>query len=80
MTDKDNIQRYVDAGYTHLVEYETWAPILKIWAYSRIPTTADAVVLHESACSIRVRHGEIRDVRITLLSIVLTRHENEDHN
>ena len=62
-----DLQRYLAAGYTHLVEYEAWAPILKVWAYSRIPTTADAVTLHEAACSIRTKHGEIRNVSITLL-------------
>jgi hypothetical protein len=65
------IARYIAAGYTHLFQYEAWAPIAGEWAPSRFPTVSDSVVLHEAACSTRMKHGEIRNLSVSTLSDLL---------
>lgn len=58
--------RYKLAGYSHFVEYDTWA-FASMWVDSGFPTTADALPAHSIACRGRLARGEIRAVRIVTL-------------
>lgn len=73
MTETE-IARYLRAGYTHVVTYEMWHEFIHVWAPTHVITTQDAVTLHESACAIREKHGDVRNVHVVLLSDLLVRH------
>lgn len=70
MPEQDQISRYRAAGYTHIVLFEKWLPLMRMWTEASFPTTADALVMHETALAVRQEHGEVREIRVITIRAV----------
>ena len=51
-------------GYTHLVKYERWLDICKLWMPSSFPTTEDVVSKHVSGLkkNVKIRNVVVEEL------------------
>lgn len=62
---ENKISRYIQAGYTHLIQYRQYSKTLQMYCPCEFPTTKDAVEKHVEA--LKNRPGLVQDVRVSPL-------------
>jgi len=65
------MQTWLNAGYTHVIQYQVWLAHYDAWADSRFPTTPDTVNFYRKTMADREARGLIRNIKITEISELL---------